>query len=348
MSDPSQGDIPLYDPTALGLWLDTGRIGLYPYANYGWMVGVHFMGTFWGSRQKEATSGFMTLQEAEFRIPGPGFGERYKGRIAGWEHYKTFGSIVYKKAKICSFLPDHEEYTTFAMLDAFKEKDPYFYYGWGSQREKLTNPGTHHRVSLARFGVNYPVKDDGRPGWHEIPDQETLRTMLKASAPAGDWEFEGKVSGFTVDPDVSMDTYIDVVVWQGQQRYHRGVLDCVPHNQYAVGERDADWEGINWGTWSKPGTLKMLSGQGKDRIFAVGGTEWIGSDPPSGWPSHIWAIKVGGPPFAPSWYGIKAGDEFLLTGSFYPNAIQLYKIDKTFGPGVYPPETYEFTFQPIL
>jgi hypothetical protein len=346
MSDKERGDVLLHDRYAIGLRLDQGAIGLHKIADHGMMVGVRmFMGSY-GYRKKEATSGLIILQEAEFHIPGPESG--YTGRISEWDHYKTTGHIVTYKARECQFLPDHEEYTTFALLDAYEETDPWFYFGWGTRTEQLTNPGTHYRICLGRFGVNYPVQDGIRPGWSDIPVQEQLKRLLKPGAPSGNFSINAKFSSFTVDPEVSQQTRIYFSAIQGQRRYHIGVLDFVKEGEYAVGEFDADWQGVQWIGYGEPAEIKMLTGSAAGQIFPVTKVEFTGSNPPPGYPMNIWLIWINCPPFPPSSRGIKAGDKYILKSFYNYQSAVLLDQEFIFSPGSYGQKEYEFTFKPIL
>ena len=346
MSDENRGGIGLHDRHAIGLRLDTGKIGLYPEADSGFMVGIRVYGEFYNYRKEEAMSGFMTLNEANLIIPGSAGG--YEGRIAGWEHYKTFGTIVYFKAEECQLLPDYDEYTTFAHLDAYGEEEPWFYYCWGTRRDQIESIGYHSRGCLAYFGVNFPLSDSPRPAYLEIPSQQDLFKQLKKSAPSGEWKFIADFSGFTVDEGVGVPSSRKFGVAQGQRRFHIGVLDLVKTGSYMVGEFDADWEGVQWTGFGTPAEITMLTGFAYGKTFNVTGVLYTGENPPSGYPQNIWLIQIASHPWPPSSYGIKAGDKYILKSAYDFTAHILLSHEEIYDPGTYPPEKFEFTFTPVL
>ncbi|HDS29910.1 MAG TPA: hypothetical protein ENN67_02575 [Firmicutes bacterium] len=346
MSENEKGDVPLHDRHATPLHLDQGNIILHKFADFGWMVGVRVFCNFYGYRKQEASGGFLTLEEAKLSVPGPkGI---YVGRIADWEHYKTTGYIVTYKARICEFLPDHSDYTTFAFLDSMGEIDPWFYFGWGTRTEQVSNPGTHYRTCLGRFGINYPIMDEIRPGWSEIPSQSELKKLLKPNAPSGEWEIYAKISSFVVDPEVGQRTSLHINAVQGIRRYHIGVIDLVKSGDYAVGEFDADWKNVQWVGFGEPAEIKMLNGKAAGQTFPVNKVNFTGSNPPSGYPNNIWLIWIDCAPIPPSSRGIKPGDRYILKSSYDYTATVLLEYKEEFNPGVNSGKEYSFKFKPVM
>ncbi len=341
-----RGEIPLHDRHAIGLQLESGGIGLHPFGNEGNMIGIRLNVSMWHWREGEHGSNAMNLEFLEMAIPAPA--GNYVGRIEGWEHYKTIYPKYYYKPKKCQLVPGYTEFTTFAWMDSFDGEDPWFYFGWGLRTEKLPTGGYRNWTHVAHMGVNYPIEDDVRPSWVEAPGEEEMLSLMKPHAPPGDWTVKARISGFTVDPDVTRETKITFRVWQGQRPFYRGVLDFVKGGGRIVGEDDADLSGINWGSPSEPGELRILSGQAEGCVFRVVRSFNSGNQPPPGIPPNIWCIQVSGGDPPPSSLGVKAGDRYMVVGRFHPQVAKLMEFHEEYPPGTYEPMDLEFSFRPIL
>ncbi len=349
MSDGEEalrGDIPLHDPHAIGLQPIEGQIGLYKVGSWGWMVGIRLNLDMRHYRAQGMSSGFMKLDYLELTIPAPH--GNYVGRIQGWEFWKSNGYNYYYKPAECQFLPDHVDFTTFAWLDAWGETDPWFYFGWGFRMDKLASIGYRRWTTVGYFGVNYPIEDNVRPGWEEVPGEAELLKMLKPSAPSGKWSVKASIGGFTVDPDVKTQSYITLAVSEGRMRYYSGALDFVKSGDWIVGEDDEDWTGVYWGSLYDPGELTMLSGTAKGCKFRVVGQFYTGSKPPPGYPANTWCIRTDGSQAAPSAMGVKAGDKYLIKSPFMEKVFMLVDFKEYYPPGTYPPMDLYYEFTPVL
>ncbi len=341
-----RGEIPLHDSHAIGLQLDTGRIGLYKIGVEGWMVGIRLNLDMRHYRAEGETSNFMKLNYLELTIPGSK--GNYIGRIEGWDYYKSLGYFDYYKPNQCQLLPGHIGFTTFAWLDEFEEADPYYYFGWGLRTDHLSPYGYQRWNTVAYMGVNYPIEEYVRPSWVEIPPENELLDMVKPGAPDGQWSVKAAIGQFTVDPGVAQDSHIVIRVKEGRKRYCTGVLDFVSTNAPVVGEDDEDWSGAFWGSYIKPGEITFLSGGAKGYTLRVVGSFYTGDNPPAGYPAKTWCIMTDSSQISPSQAGAHAGDEYILTSPFDKDAFKLVEFKKYYEPGTYPSLVHNYTFTPIL
>jgi len=349
MSDQASdvtGGIPLHDRHAIGLQLVRGRIGLHRAGTRGWMIGVRLNVDMRHYRKEGATGGFMNLEHLQMSIPSPnGF---YTGRIEGWDWYKTSHYDDYYKPQKCQLLPDHPEFTVFAWMDAWDEPDPWFYFGWGLRTDHLPVIGFRRRTIVAYMGANYPIEDYTRPSWVNIPSEEELLRLVNSYAPKGEWNVRARFSGFTVDPEPTQPSYLTIRVWKGRRRFHIGILDFVSSIDRIVGEDDSNWTGEFWGSFTNPGELKMLSGAAEGRTFRVVGAFYSGENPQPGCPPFTWCVRTHPDDPAPYTLGVRANDRYQLAGPWFGQFYELYEFRKEYGPGVYLPQDFDFTFTPIL
>jgi hypothetical protein len=340
-----RGGIALHDKHAIGLQLATGRIHLYPYGQGGWMVGIRFNVSLAHYRAEGSSGGFMELEHVKLLIPAPH--AYYVGNIEGWDHYKTDGTTYFYKPVKCQLLPNQTGFVTFAWLDAWGEVDPWFYFGWALRTDHMAPVGYRWRTTVAYMGVNYPI-DVLHPSWVEIPPAEELEGMMQPRAPAGQWRIEAKVSGFTVDSGVAAKTELVFRVWEGRRPYHKAAIDFVPAGDRAVGKGNVDWSGINWGTASDPGELRILTGGAKGYVFQVVGSFFTGKHPPPGYPPYMWFIVTHPDQPPPSALGVTPGDQFLAAGPFKKQVFKLAEFHEVYSPGTYPAQDIDIPFSPIL
>lgn len=346
IENPVHGGIPLHDPHAIGLQLDRGQIGLHPYGSSGWMVGIRLNVDLTHYRIDGHSGGFMTLEYMEMGIPAPH--GKYAGRIDGWDYYKSSGYNDYYKPRENKILPGHPEFTTFAMLDEWDEENPWFWFGWGLRTDHEPPAGYGRRNTVAYMGVNYPIEDYVRPSWVQIPSADELLGMMQPHAPSGEWTLYARISPFVIDPEVSRDSSIVFRVWEGLRRFHRGAFDFVRPNDRAVGEDDADWSGIHWGSYSYPGELRILSGSAKGRTFRIIDSFFTGENPPPGYPLNTWILVVHPSDPPPSTVGVFAGDKYMAVGPIDSRVHKLLDYHYIPGPGGHESRDLEFTFTPIF
>jgi hypothetical protein len=340
-----RGEIPLHDPHAIGLQLSQGNIGLHPYGASGWMVAIRLNVDLQHWRAPGESGGFMLLEFMEMGIPAPH--GNYVGRIEGWDRYKSIGSNDYYKPRENQFLPGHPEFTTFAMLDEWDEEDPWFWFGWGLRTDHESGIGQKRRNIVAYMGVNYPIEDNVRPSWVEVPTDAELLGMMQPHAPSGEWTLRARISPFIIDPD-TRESRIIFWIWEGLRRYHRGALDFVRQNDWVVGEDDANWSGIHWGSMAVPGELRILSGLAKGRVFPIVDSFYTGENPPAGYPPETWCLAVDPNGPQPSAVGVKAGDKYMAVGLIDRQVYSLLDYHDNPGPGSYPSRDLEWTFTPIF
>jgi len=339
----------LHDPSAIGLQVEHGNIKLFPFQRSGWMSGIHLIVNSCHYRQGGNFSNSMTLLGAELQIPGPSPGPHpdYKGLIEGWEYRSSqHGRDIFMPA-VSQFLPDYTDFTTFAMTDAYNEEFPYFYFGWGSRTEQLQDIGYCNWTNTAHLGLNYPVRDNIRPVWGQVPPEILLHNLLQPYIPEGNWRFRVTFSGFTVDSDVTADSEIHISIVQGRKRFYRGSLDYVSETEFLVGEDDGDLSGVQWGRSDMPGELILYDGDGAGTRFDVTNVyKTADVDPPNDLPPSTWIIRVGEIGPSPFDVGAKPGDRFMLTSRYFYVAYILYKNSICFLPGNIPPLTFEGEFEP--
>ncbi|HEX9745592.1 MAG TPA: hypothetical protein VGB30_09215 [bacterium] len=344
MSEKPKGDIPMHDRDAIRLHLLSGAIGLHPVTGLGKYIGIDIKVAAESYRSPGMSSGFLIIGDASLTIPSP-YAD-YEGYFAGWELYDESGYYEQFKPEISQLLPHHKEYTTFAFLDGHDEIDPYFYYGWGKRVDHMPPFGTRNVKSLAHFGVNYPRGDLEKPSWGDIPSQDVLKSLLQKFAPKGEWTLEINTSGFTVDndPGIKQTTVINFSVTQGEKYFHETEAGYVfPENKH-IGVKNAGWEGIKWSVPGDKGTLRMLSGSSKGKIFTVESSFYTGDDPDPGYPANTWFIET-----TKIFSGVKPGDEFILIGPYNMEAHGLVSEQIKFkSPGNYLANNYSFSFTPIF
>ena len=341
-----RGEIPLHDPHAIGLQLSQGRIGLHPYGASGWMVGIRLNVDLRHYRAEGSSGGFMTLEFMEMGIPASH--GNYTGRIDGWDWYKSINYHDYYRPRENQLLPDHPEFTTFALLDAWDEEDPWFWFGWGLRTDREPPNGLKRRNTVSYMGVNYPIEDSVRPSWVQIPTDAELLGMMQPHAPSGQWTLRARISPFVIDPEISLDSSIVFRVWESLRRFHRGALDFVKPNDWVVGEDDADWSGIHWGSMAYPGELRILSGSAKGRVFGIVDSFYTGGSPPVGYPPNTWCLAVDPNGPQPSAVGVKAGDNYMAVGLIDRRVHKLVEYHEIPGPGSYESRDIEWTFTPIF
>lgn len=346
MSENKNGGIYLHNNHAIGLQPEAGRIGLYKPGDEGWIVGIRLDVYLWHFREAGLTSGFMNMERLELSVPAEH--GMYVGRIEGWDYYKTEHYSDYFKPQESQFLPNHVEWTTFAWLDAFDEEDPYFYYGWGLRMDMMPPYGYRRRTIVAHLGVNFPIGDDSRPTFTEIPPEDWLIDNMRPSAPDGQWELKADLSSFTVDDGVLQETSVAFRVWEGRSRFVNGILDYVKQNDVWVGEEDQDLSGVFWGSMMEPGELKILSGPAAGMSFRVVYYSYSGNDPSGGFPANTWLIKTHPLDPVPSDVGVTPGTEYRLESPFNKQVYKLVEYEEVFGPGMYPSENLVWKFSPVL
>ncbi len=341
-----KGLIPLYDNHAIGIRPVGGNIGLHPMGAETLIAGIRVNVDILHFREYD-TGGFMILENIELAVPAEV--GNYVGKSEGWQYWKTNGNTdIYKPNKL-QFLPDHTEFTTFALLDAFDEPDPYFYFGWSMRMEQKPIPNnTRQGTTVAYMGVNYPIEDLFRPGWEEVPSEDELYGMLKPKAPEGAWNLKARISGFTVDPEPPQFTYITIRVQQGRSCVYTGAADFIEAADHVVGEKNLTWDGYQWGTAATPGTLTFLTGMAAGHDFPVIGTFYTGSNPPPDYPQDTICFITSPSMPSPGEFGAVEGDEYRLVGPFLHNAHTLFEFHKDYGPGTYPPLEFNQPFVPIL
>jgi len=346
MSDPKfpVGGIPLHDNRIIGLIPEQGRIGLHPLGKYGWIVGIIAMIDMRHYREEGSSTDFLKLELAELSIPG--IAGNYTGKVKNWEYEKQVQYSHYYKPVTCNLTPGHTGFTTFAWMDAQGEEDPLYWFGWARRIDHLPPFGYRRWDNVFYMGVNYPVSVS-RPGWAEVPPVEELVDLMKPGYPSGSWQLSASMSGFTVDDDVSQDSYRKFSVLEGRSLYYMGVLDFVKSSDRLVGEKDTDWEGINWGSITNPGTLEMLSGDATGVKFRVIDEFYTSNDPPPGCPENTWILRFHSDDPTPATAGVKVGDEYMLTQPFDTHAFSLVEHVEYMDPGTYPPEQFNFAFSPI-
>jgi hypothetical protein len=349
MSEPvvlNRGEILLYNNHAIGLQPDAGGIGLYKTGAAGWIIGIKLAVDLRHYRKAGSTSGFMTLDWLELSIPAEH--GNYVGRIKGWEKYKTQLYNEYYKPTESQFLPGHTEWTTFAWLDAFDEEDPYFYFGWGLRTDNMAPVGYRRRMTSAYMGVNYPISDNVRPSFVEVPPEDWLRKNLKESIPEGQWELKAGMSSFVVDGGVMQDTHAVFGVVEGRSRFINGEIDFVKPNDVWVGEDDADLSGVFWGSYTNPGELKILSGPANGKSFRIIDCVYSGDDPSPGFPPKTWMLKVHPGDATPSDAGVTVGSKYRLVSPFNGQVYMLVEYYIIYDPGIYESENLSWKFTPII
>ena len=340
------GEIALHDRHAIGLRPQVGRIGLHPIGNDGWMIGIRLNVDMISNRKAGSTSGFMTLEWLELTIPTP-LGN-YTGRIEGWEKYKTILYNDFFKPSSCTLHPLAGDFITFALLNAWNESNPYFYFGWGLRTDQMPPYGYRSRATVAYLGVNYPVQEGLPPSWTEVPKHSELLKMLRPSIMPGLWRIKAAISPFSVDSEVTLETHLTFHVWEGWRRYYKGELDFVMTGARLVGKAGVDWASINWGDQFDPGDIEITSGLAKGRHFRIVGQQWTGQNPPPGCPPNTWILTTDLDDPIPSAVGVKQGDEFLLTGPYDFAVYALLHDNTVYGPGSYPEQELIFNFIPVL
>lgn len=346
MSEEIRGDVPLHDRHATGLFPEAGNIWLYGAYGMGFMVGVDIVVNTEAYHGSQSGANYMTLQSVELAIPS-GYGN-YVWKMNGWVLYQTSGYNYYRKPKELRLQPHHPEYTTFAFLDAHGETDPYFTYAWGRLVDHLPPIGTTSRKCIARLGVNYPVADDIKPSWTDVPPQIELWDILQPAAPSGEWTLKADVTGFSASDEVNQPAFINVLVWQGQRRYHHGQVGYIVPGAYSIGASNAHWEGITWGSTIEKGSIRMLSGNAAGVTLTVTGSFYTGDNPPPGYPPNMWFVYANYGPLSPGMLGILPGDEFMLCSPYSFTEYKLLSYHEDFSVGNHQAQQYVFTFTPVM
>jgi hypothetical protein len=339
-------DILLHNNNAIGIRPDSRTIALHKDLSNGWMIGIRMNADLRHYRKAGSTGGFMTLDSLELQIPA--LESVYTSRIEGWQSLKSEGYIEYFKPGKCLLLPKSGEQNTFCLLDEYDEIDPYFYFGWGLRSDQMPPYGYRRRAIVGYMGVNYPVEDGFAPEFTGIPTEIELFSMLKPSAPIGQWCVRAHLSGFTVDSEVNLDSYAAFLVWEGWSRFWRAQLDFVKPNARVIGKCNVDWSDINWGSTNAPGDLSINSGTASGMHFRTIGQSYTGDYPPPGYPPKTWLIFTHPSDPIPSLCGVTPGDKFQLTSPFENQLFKLVHYKHTFEPGTYPPIDYEFPFELMI
>lgn len=344
--EKNRGDIRLHNGSAIGLQPNVGGIGLHKSGDGGWIVGLGLNVDLRHFRAAGSTTGFMTLEWLELAIPAPH--GMYVGRIEGWDSYKTIDYNEYFKPHESQFLPGSTEWTTFSLLDSFDEEDPYFYYGWGFRTDQMPPLGYRSRKTVVYMGVNYPIADNIRPSFVEVPPEEWLRENMKPSAPDGDWELKAGMSSFIVDSGVMQDTHALFRIWEGRARFVYNDIDFVKQGDFWIGEKDVDLSGVFWGSNSNPGELAILTGPAAGKSYRIVGYLFTGNNPPSGFPPSTWCLKTHSLDGCPSEMGVSAGDEYKATSPFDKNVFKMMELYEYYDPGIYTAAEYSWKFTPVL
>jgi hypothetical protein len=339
-----RGEINLYDGHSIGLVQPIGNIRLHKIAKDGWQEGIRVNCDLRNWRKQGSTSGFMTLNEMQLEIPGK---VPYTALIKGWEKYKEQGAISYWKPTSMKLYPFSDENVTFKLLDDSGEPNPYFYAGWTLRSDYMSSVGYRYRACVGYMGVNYPLHDPP-PEWTEVPSEDEMKRLLQSSICGGVWHFKARISSFVVDPEVTQETHLTLHAQEGLRRYFSGLLDFVLPGSFIIGQFGVDWEEINWGSESDPGTLYVLSGDAMGYQFKVVGKLFTGKTPPPGCPLNTWLVMLDPSGPKPGQVGVKEGDEFLLTGPYIYQGWSLPEIKKVFGPGSYGSEDYDIAFEPLV
>jgi hypothetical protein len=340
------GQIPLHDNHAIGLRPDTGKIGLHPIGNDGWMIGIRLNVDLMSRRKAGESGGFMTLDWLEITIPTP-LGD-YVGRIEGWNKYKTIVYNDYFKPATCSLKPYSGDFVTFSLLDAMGETDPYFYFQWGLRTDQMAPYGYRSRATVAYLGVNFPVQQGLAPSWTEVPSNSDLLRMLKPSIITGLWKIKAGISSFQVDSEVTRETHLTFHVWEGWRRYYRGAIDFVMNGARLIGKSGVDWSDINWGDQLSPGDIEIMSGIAKGRHFRVVKSEFTGQNPPYGYPPDTWILTTDLDDPIPGAVGVKEGDLFQVCAPYDYDVYILLHDHVVYPPGVYPSQELNYHISPIL
>jgi hypothetical protein len=346
MSDTSRGDISLHNNHAIGLQPEIGGIGLHKPGDEGWIVGLALNVDLRHFRKAGSNTGFMTLNWLELAIPAAH--GTYVGRIEGWDSFKIeYYSEFFKPVK-SQLLPGGDEWTTFEWLDTFDENDPYFYYGWGLRTDNMPPTGYRKRMTVAYMGVNFPISDNVRPFFANVPPEDWLLKNLKPSAPAGQWELKAGMSSFTVDAGVMQDSYELFRVVEGRARFVKNDIDFVKQNDFWIGEKDIDLSGVFWGSDSNPGELKIMSGPASGMTFRIVQYFHTGNNPPSGFPANMWLLKTHPLDGILSDKGVGTGNKYKLTSPYNKSVFKLLEHYVIYEPGVYEEEDLVWKFTPIL
>jgi len=345
-SEKERGAVYLHDPHAIGLQLIAGNIDLHPTAVKSKVAGIRVNVETRHYRANGTSGGLLNIEFLELTIPGAN--GNYIGRIEGWDLLFEVGDAKTYVPDECQLLPDHTEFVTFGYLDAWDEVDPYFYFGWGQRTDILPEMGTNSRGAVAFHGVNYPIEEYVRPSWVDIPPETELKEMLEPGAPEGQWNLRVRMSGFTVDEELSVDSFIKVRIMEGRSTIYTGCVDFVDVGGCAIGEDDADYSGIFWGSQINPGRLKIKSGTASGQVIRVVGCYNTGDEPQGGYPANTWIIKTHPGDSDPGNSGMEKGDEYVLESPFDPDALTLYSFNETYGPGVYPEQEFDIDFEPVM